>query len=341
MPALPVYKGDAPPLHTIRKPANDRRHMWSLRWYVALLLVFSIATYFISFHHGSSTFHRMNDEVTTSRKDIKNMIQLLPSNFLPETGKHRHNGRLVVVGDVHGMKHSLVSLLSKMDFNRKHDHLILAGDMISKGPDSKGVVDLIMKIGATAVRGNHEDQVLIEYARMTDANVTITEDGEDVTTDEEPLLSAGNHKDRKLVKALGHKRLRWLKSCPIILKVGELEGMGNVIVVHAGLVPGVRLEKQDPETVMNIRTISKDGKPRDDHDGRPWTKAWHEYQKSLQMKDRTMVIYGHDARLGLQEEKYSIGIDTRCQKGGKLTAVVIEGGFSVHKYHIVHVGCKA
>jgi hypothetical protein len=71
----------------------------------------------------------------------------------------------------------------------------------------------------------------------------------------------------------------------------------------------------------------------------PW-QVWKKYQKSLPEKDRMTVIYGHDSKRGLQIEKYSMGIDTGCLKGGKLTAMVIEGGQSDHVYKLVHVDCK-
>ena len=35
-----------------------------------------------------------------------------------------------------------------------------------------------------------------------------------------------------------------------------------------------------------------------------------------------------------------MGLDTGCLKGGKLTAVVIEGGNSSPKHKVVHVNCK-
>jgi len=143
--------------------------------------------------------------------------------------------------------------------------------MISKGPDSVGVIDLAMRLGATGVRGNHEDRVIQEYENMIASEEAISEHGEDYNS-AEPTLGAQNWKDRKLVKALGGKRIRWLKNCPVILRVGELGDMGNVIVVHAGLEPGVKLEKQDPNMVMNMRTIDKHG-PRVDHDGKGWMKA--------------------------------------------------------------------
>ncbi|CAG8948813.1 hypothetical protein HYFRA_00001936 [Hymenoscyphus fraxineus] len=278
---------------------------------------------------------------------FKGMVKLmdLPEEYVPQTGKHRKSGRLVVVGDVHGMKDSLVELLEKMDFNEKHDHLILAGDMISKGPDSPGVVDLAMKLGATCVRGNHEDRILLAYADMEAEHLRVGTPGPRESLDEqedlleEESFSHGNYKDRKLVKQLGKKRIKWLQQCPVILRVGKLGDMGEVVVVHAGLTPGVKLERQDPVVVMNVRTV-KNGVPSDRRNGTPWAKLWNKHQKALPKKDRSTVIYGHDAKRGLRVKKYSMGIDTGCLKGGKLTAVVIEGGQSDHKHKLYHVGCK-
>jgi hypothetical protein len=202
----------------------------------------------------------------------------LSPKYIPETGRHRHGGRLIVVGDVHGMKESLVALLDKVKFNEKHDHLILAGDMISKGPDSKGVVDLAMKLGATGIRGNHEDRIILAHADMEAEHRDTGLPGPTEPTDkeqdtlEEESFSHGDYKDRKLVKQLGEKRIKWLKKCPVILRVGDLGDMGEVVVVHAGLTPGVSLHKQDPVQVMNMRTV-KHGVPSDKRDGTVWTKV--------------------------------------------------------------------
>jgi hypothetical protein len=68
-------------------------------------------------------------------------------------------------------------------------------------------------------------------------------------------------------------------------------------------------------------------------------QVWNKFQKSLKKSERSTVIYGHDSKRGLQVEDYSMGIDTGCLKGGRLTAVVIEGGNSDHKHKIVHVDC--
>ncbi|KAF7955806.1 hypothetical protein EAE96_004729 [Botrytis aclada] len=286
---------------------------------------------------------------TNAQPAFTNMIHLmnLPSDYLPQTGKHRKPNRLIIVGDVHGMKDALVSLLDKVDFDEKHDHLILAGDMISKGPDSPGVVDLAMKIGASAVRGNHEDRIILAHADMIAQHKEMEMDAPGPSEDPEKVVDGleevsfnhGDYKDRALVRALGERRIKWLKKCPVILRVGHLDGMEQVVVVHAGLAPGVELEKQDPSMVMNMRTLI-DGVPSDERDGKHWNKVWYKHQKKLPKKERTTVIYGHDSKRGLQLEKYSMGLDTGCVKGGKLTAVVIEGGNSSPKHKVVHVKCK-
>ena len=215
-----------------------------------------------------------------ARPEFKDTIQImdLPAKYIPETGKHRNPGRLVIVGDVHGMEESLVQLLEKVDFKEKRDHLILAGDIISKGPDSKAVVDLARKLDATVVRGNHEDRIILAAADMMAEHMDLDAPGPSEPVDkvqdvlEEVSFNHGDYKDRKLVKELGQKRINWLKECPVILRVGKLGDMGQVVVVHAGLVPGVELENQDPTMVMNMRTI-KHGVPSDEREGHGWMEV--------------------------------------------------------------------
>jgi hypothetical protein len=211
------------------------------------------------------------------------LVQMLDQSLVPTSGKWKdRNGRLVIVGDVHGMKNELVKLLDKVQFDRDTDHLILAGDMISKGPDSAGVLDLVMELGATAVRGNHEDRVLLAYAGLHSKEVQLDFDpivSRPTERDEKMAASEmysheGEFKDRLLAKQLSYRHIEWLKQCPVILRVGEVEGMGQVIVVHAGLVPGINLNAQDPYFVMNMRTIDlKTHIPSDSREGTDWTKV--------------------------------------------------------------------
>ena len=69
------------------------------------------------------------------------------------------------VGDVHGCLGPLIRLLEKCrrDANGRPARFVFLGDYIDRGPDSRGVVELIMAMqdtdpdGVIALAGNHED----------------------------------------------------------------------------------------------------------------------------------------------------------------------------------------
>lgn len=156
-------------------------------------------------------------------------------------------------------------LLQKTNFNSTTDHLIFTGDMINKGPDSSGVVDLARKHSASCVRGNHEDRVLVTRHSME----------LDAQNDPSGARSLReNSRERKLARQLTSDQARWLAACPVILKVGQVPGMGEVVTVHGGIVPGVELEKQDPVSVMNMRTIDLETHvPSPSRNGTKWAKV--------------------------------------------------------------------
>ncbi|OBT80729.1 hypothetical protein VF21_00514 [Pseudogymnoascus sp. 05NY08] len=272
------------------------------------------------------------------------LIKTLDHSLVPQVGRQGNSnsglqGRLIVIGDIHGMRSDLERLLAKLDFDSTRDHLVCAGDMISKGPDSIGVLDLLMQLGASAVRGNHEDGVLKAWKKLHAKSVYGAHNSPsrrkasgrgDADFDDEakgPIEGRGKkHPERKqkhkeLAKQLTKEHVKWLKDLPLILKVGDIKGMGSLVVVHAGLMPGLRLRRQDPFMVMNIRTINlKKLQPSERHNGSVWTKLWNEFQSRLPENERTTVIYGHDSRRGLSIGDFTKGIDTGCLKGGKLTA---------------------
>ncbi|KAK4124913.1 Metallo-dependent phosphatase [Parathielavia appendiculata] len=206
----------------------------------------------------------------------------------PGGGEKKTRGkRLVVVGDVHGHLAALRALLDKIGFDHRYgDHLIFAGDMITKGPDSKGVVKLAMDLGASAVRGNQDDKVLAA-AREIHRHLVDDETGVGREADGETDHAAGE-KDRendeagtekrkkehahRIARSLTRAQLAWLKSLPIILRIGALPdatsppwNANTLVVVHGGLVPGLQLERQDPWAVMNMRSLIYPGKGKGKH----------------------------------------------------------------------------
>lgn len=144
----------------------------------------------------------------------------------------------------------MVQLLDEASFSPATDHLIFTGDLINKGPDSAGVVDLAREHSASCVRGNHEDRVMLLRRDIMATNAMAGPlEGDD------KIYTPRERNERALARSLNDEQAKWLDSCPVILDVGLISGMGRVVVVHGGLVPGLDLEKQDPSSVMTMRTI--------------------------------------------------------------------------------------
>ncbi|KAK2057522.1 Metallo-dependent phosphatase [Colletotrichum caudatum] len=276
--------------------------------------------------------------------DLSVHIASLPDRHRPSRA---HPGRrLVIVGDVHGMRASLDRLLDHLRFDpAAGDHLVLAGDMINKGPDSRGVLDLAMRLGASAVRGNHEDRVLLAHKSMHESHVA-DEDahGYPVESEQDDLEPAvfphGDSQERATARGLSRKHLAWLASLPVILEAGAVEGLGDLVVVHAGLVPGVPLARQDPWAVMNMRGLVAIPTDRRDGGASSWPKAWDAHQRKLpESRPRTAVAYGHDSKRGLRVGRYTFGLDSGCVNGGDLSALVIEATAEGVTHVIRSVSC--
>ncbi|PSK51680.1 hypothetical protein B9Z65_2947 [Elsinoe australis] len=95
---------------------------------------------------------------------VKGFTQLsnLSDEVIPGGSHDSHgNRRLVFVGDIHGRLPELDALLKAVNFNPASDHLVHTGDVIAKGPDSAGVIDRLIALNASGVRGNWEDRLLV------------------------------------------------------------------------------------------------------------------------------------------------------------------------------------
>ena len=70
-----------------------------------------------------------------------------------------------VIGDIHGYRKTLEALVSRLDL-QENDILICLGDMVDRGPDSVGVVELFMNQGNWyALLGNHEEMMMIDWSK--------------------------------------------------------------------------------------------------------------------------------------------------------------------------------
>ncbi len=71
----------------------------------------------------------------------------------------------MAIGDIHGCYEQLYLLITEIIDLKKDDKLVMLGDYIDRGPDSKGVLDLIMDLVSEnfdiiPLMGNHEDMML-------------------------------------------------------------------------------------------------------------------------------------------------------------------------------------
>ena len=213
--------------------------------------------------------------------------------------------RTIVIGDVHGCIDELERLLRACERDADTG-VVLVGDLVAKGPDSRAVVGLAREIGALAVLGNHDEKVL---------RVAAGENGSPPAVGDPLARAGGRGEHARVAAALEAGDLDWLRDLPRWLSLGpENPGGPETLVVHGGFLPGVPLADQDPELLIHLRSIRPDGHPSKRLDGAPWGSVWHGPQH---------VLFGHDAVRGLQMHPFTTGLDTGCVYGGRLTAMVL------------------
>ncbi|HLK93704.1 MAG TPA: metallophosphoesterase [Polyangia bacterium] len=201
--------------------------------------------------------------------------------------------RTIVVGDVHGCFDELLALMARAG-RAAEDRVVLVGDLCAKGPNSAGVVRWARESGVEAVLGNHDAHVL--RAVRGDTHVKPTH--------------------HAVAETLGAADVAWLESRPLWLRLDDAGDSAGVryLAVHAGLVPGIGIEQQTRDHLLNLRSITAEGLPSKRIDGAPWASLW---------RGPEHVLFGHDAVRGLQQHPFATGLDTGCVYGRELTALVL------------------
>eukprot|EP00520_Triparma_pacifica_P007817 CAMPEP_0118637652 /NCGR_PEP_ID=MMETSP0785-20121206/3264_1 /TAXON_ID=91992 /ORGANISM="Bolidomonas pacifica, Strain CCMP 1866" /LENGTH=254 /DNA_ID=CAMNT_0006528847 /DNA_START=112 /DNA_END=873 /DNA_ORIENTATION=+ len=209
---------------------------------------------------------------------------------------------LYCIGDVHGCYDELMQMLSKIKELEKSagdeylKRVVLVGDLVNKGPSSPSVLSYARKNRIMSVSGNH-DVSAYRVARG--------------------LKVVKDHQRGKYgwIEEISKEDVEYLGSMPSSITVNV--GGKDYVIVHAGLIEGKSLEEHTLEELTTIRLISPN--PSSGYtptlspgDGAPWA--------SVYTGGHGTVIFGHDARRGLQREEHAVGIDTGCVYGRELTA---------------------
>lgn len=216
--------------------------------------------------------------------------------------------RVYAIGDVHGCADRLRALHRQVarDLAARpvaEARLIHLGDYVDRGPDSAGVIEMLLRPfpehgeghGPLVVNlmGNHEDMMLTALADPAAAPHWLANGGDAA------LASWGigfQARAQDWASALPPRHLAFLRGLPL------MHAAGGYVFVHAGLRPRTPLARQSRLDMLWIREpfLSFDGEMP------------------------AVVVHGHTPAAEPVIRHNRIGIDTGAWAGGKLTCLVLE-----------------
>lgn len=222
-----------------------------------------------------------------------------------------------LVGDIQGCARELEDLMRAIRFDPSRDELWCLGDLINRGPDSLETVRLWRKTGGRGIIGNHEVAALLAYSGARPKPLP----------DLKGLLEAPD----------APELMTDLRALPAMVHLPSAGDGPDVYIVHAGLHPDwtdlaatvAAIEAGDHDDAwlrskpvrhaVNVRCCTPSGK-RSDHSGPPSECAppyrpWDEFYRG-----ETLVVHGHWAARGYYRGDRTMGLDSGCVWGGKLTA---------------------
>lgn len=219
--------------------------------------------------------------------------------------------RIYAIGDIHGRLDLFERLISQIERDehargKARTTLILLGDLIDRGPDSAGVIDLARKLSETRMveilQGNHEEMLL---SSRSDVNAlrsflrfggleTIASYG--ISPEDIAELSSED------VQALMNRTIP-VADFDFIREFKKLVRIGDYVFVHAGLRPETPIDMQLGRDCRWIR------EPFLSHDG----------------DFGAFVVHGHTITTEPDRRPNRIGIDTGAYVHGTLTAIGLQG----------------
>jgi serine/threonine protein phosphatase 1 len=222
--------------------------------------------------------------------------------------------RIYAVGDVHGRLDLLLDLLDRIEADSRarapaETWIIMLGDLIDRGPDSKGVIDFFLKSQPAFAQyrflaGNHEEAMLQSLGERADPRETgwLRFGGMEALRSYDVPDSALETRGWLLSDEL--RRYVPQAHLDFIASFEETIVIGDYLFVHAGIRPGVALQRQRRKDLLWIRQGFLDDETDHGH----------------------IVVHGHSITPQPVFARNRIGIDTGAYLSGMLTALGLEGG---------------
>jgi serine/threonine protein phosphatase 1 len=218
------------------------------------------------------------------------------------------------VGDIHGRADLLERLLELIEADAaghpdSAKRLIFLGDYVDRGPASSAVIDLVLQhrppgIEVVPLMGNHEEMML-RFLEDIAVGRTWMMNGGDATLRsygvEPPGMFSGTPVLRRAQQQFAERLPARHRSFLGGLAISHTEG--DYLFVHAGVRPGVPLDRQRSEDLLWIRDEFLDS---DQDFGK-------------------VVVHGHSISLDPEFRANRIGIDTGAYRSGQLTCLMLEG----------------
>ncbi|MGM0898305.1 MAG: metallophosphoesterase family protein [Bacillota bacterium] len=213
--------------------------------------------------------------------------------------------RILAISDIHGELELFNELLEKVGYDASEDQLILLGDYVDRGPDSKGVLERVTELkkqGAIVLRGNHDQMMLEAAAGEPGAKGNWSLNGGWST------IQSYDPSSRNMT--LPETGLFW-EHVAFMMETDYYYETDDYIFVHAGVQPGVPVQETDPYLLMWIR---------------------EEFYRGY--SGEKTVVFGHTPAFMLRGTKdYSayfgenriIGIDGGAAYGGQLNCLELPG----------------
>lgn len=209
--------------------------------------------------------------------------------------------KLIIYGDVHGCYDEFTELRQKIN-PKKNDTEVCVGDIVTRGKHSIKTLRYIQEHNIQSVLGNHEDKIIryLEHEKSKSKNPIILDKDE-----------------QNIVKDLNSKDIDFLMNLPLFIKVK------NITILHGGIHNSYdlnNLSKKEKSKILRIRHLDKNynfitfGKEKDD------SIFWADVYDGNQ----GFVVYGHQWFQEVKLNKFSVGIDTGCVYGNKLSAIIFE-----------------
>ncbi|CUR46582.1 symmetrical bis(5'-nucleosyl)-tetraphosphatase [Alloalcanivorax xenomutans] len=179
------------------------------------------------------------------------------------------------IGDIQGCLGPFEALLERIRFKADRDQLVLAGDLVNRGPDSLGTLRRIhdLRDNVLTVLGNHDLHLLAVAHGQTHARSKDT------------LAAILEAKDRDTL-------LDWLQRQPLLIDLPEF----NAVMAHAGMPPLWSLE-QARERAGEITAVLADGEQASTFFAHMYGNEPAGWRDDLQGPERWRVITNHFTRM--------------------------------------------